>query len=95
MTDVQAAPAITSITVRNPADGSVVGSVPIDTPDTVAAKAAALRAAQPEWEALGPSGRKPWLLKLPSCRYCVSRECPVHSRMLGDTGRTTPGWTAR
>ena len=61
---MQAAPAITSITVRNPADGSVVGSVPIDTPDTVAAKAAALRAAQPEWEALGPSGRKPWLLKL-------------------------------
>jgi acyl-CoA reductase-like NAD-dependent aldehyde dehydrogenase len=64
MTDVQAAPAITSITVRNPADGSVVGSVPIDSPDTVAAKAAALRQAQPEWEALGPNGRKPWLLKL-------------------------------
>ncbi|OAN36453.1 aldehyde dehydrogenase family protein [Mycolicibacterium iranicum] len=64
MTDVQAAPALTTITVRNPADGSVVGSVPIDDADTVAAKARALRAAQPEWEALGPDGRKPWLLAM-------------------------------
>lgn len=64
MTDLQAAPALTTITVRNPADGSVVGSVPIDDPDTVAAKARALRAAQPEWEALGPDGRKPWLLAM-------------------------------
>lgn len=64
MTDLQAAPALTTITVRNPADGSVAGSVPIDDPDTVAAKARALREAQPEWEALGPDGRKPWLLKL-------------------------------
>ncbi|MFB1295186.1 aldehyde dehydrogenase family protein [Mycobacterium sp. pW049] len=64
MTDVQAAPALTTITVRNPADGSVVGSVPIDDADTVAAKARALRAAQPEWEALGPEDRKPWLLAM-------------------------------
>lgn len=64
MTDVQAAPALTTITVRNPADGSVVGSVPIDDAQTVAAKARALRAAQPEWEALGPDGRKPWLLAM-------------------------------
>jgi acyl-CoA reductase-like NAD-dependent aldehyde dehydrogenase len=64
MTDVQAAPALTTITVRNPADGSTVGSVPIDSPDTVAARARALRDAQPEWEAMGPDGRKTWLLKL-------------------------------
>lgn len=61
---MQAAPALTTITVRNPADGSVVGSVPIDDAQTVAAKARALRAAQPEWEALGPDGRKPWLLAM-------------------------------
>lgn len=42
MTDLQA-PALTTITVRNPADGSIAGSVPIDDPDTVAAKARALR----------------------------------------------------
>ncbi|MDG4664313.1 aldehyde dehydrogenase family protein [Mycobacterium sp. 236(2023)] len=63
MTDLQAR-ALTTITVRNPADGTIAGSVPIDEPDTVAAKARALRDAQPEWEALGPDGRKPWLLAM-------------------------------
>lgn len=61
MTAVQ--PRIDSITVHNPADGSVAGSVPIDGPDVVAAKAAQLRAAQPEWEAIGPRGRRKWMLK--------------------------------
>ena len=61
---MQAAPALNTITVRNPADGNVVGSVPIDDPDTVAAKARALREAQPEWEAMGPRGRKRWLLAM-------------------------------
>ena len=51
------------ITIHNPATGLVVGSVPIDDPDTVAAKARALREAQPEWEAMGPRGRKKWMLK--------------------------------
>ena len=46
-----------TITVHNPADGRVVGSVPVDGPQTVAAKATALRAAQVEWEAIGPRGR--------------------------------------
>ena len=53
----------TNIEVRNPADGSTVGEVPIETADTVAAKARGLRLFQPEWEALGPKGRKVWLLK--------------------------------
>ncbi len=64
MTDLQSAPARTEITVRNPADGSVVGTVPVDGPETVAAKARALRDAQPEWEAIGARGRKPWLLAM-------------------------------
>ena len=51
------------ITIHNPATGLVVGSVPIDDPETVAAKARALREAQPEWEAMGPRGRKKWMLK--------------------------------
>ena len=58
MTAVDSPSVATVITVRNPADGSVSGSVPIDDAATVAAKAAKLRAAQPEWEALGPRGRK-------------------------------------
>ncbi|MDH6242481.1 aldehyde dehydrogenase family protein [Mycobacterium sp. OTB74] len=51
-----------TITVGNPADGSVVGHVPIHGAQAVAAKARGLRAAQPEWESLGPRGRRRWLL---------------------------------
>jgi len=51
-----------TITVGNPADGTTVGQVPIAGPEVVADKARRLRAAQPEWEALGPDGRKRWLL---------------------------------
>lgn len=63
MTDLHAKPQVETIEVRNPADGSVVGSVPVDGPEAVAAKARELRLFQPEWEAMGARGRKPWLLK--------------------------------
>jgi acyl-CoA reductase-like NAD-dependent aldehyde dehydrogenase len=63
MTDVEAKPQLTTIEVRNPADGRVVGDVRIDTPEAVAAKARELRLFQPEWDALGAKGRKAWLLK--------------------------------
>ena len=63
MTAVQPKTEATTITVRNPADGSVVGAVPIEMPADVAAKARELRLFQPEWEALGPRGRKHWLLR--------------------------------
>ncbi|MGK2880953.1 MAG: aldehyde dehydrogenase family protein [Mycobacterium sp.] len=62
MTAVQIDIQTATITVRNPADGSEVGSVPIDAPETVATKANQLRAAQSEWEEIGPRGRKKWLL---------------------------------
>jgi acyl-CoA reductase-like NAD-dependent aldehyde dehydrogenase len=52
-----------AITIQNPATGLAVGSVPIDSAETVAAKARALREAQPEWEAMGPRGRRKWMLK--------------------------------
>jgi acyl-CoA reductase-like NAD-dependent aldehyde dehydrogenase len=63
MTDLHTKPQLTTIEVRNPADGFIVGEVPVDSPETVAAKAAELRTCQPEWEAMGAKGRKPWLLK--------------------------------
>ena len=63
MTDLHAKPELMTIPVRNPADGTVAGSVPVDTSETVAAKARELRVYQPEWEAIGAKGRKPWLLK--------------------------------
>jgi acyl-CoA reductase-like NAD-dependent aldehyde dehydrogenase len=47
--------------VRNPADGSVISSVPIHTPAEVADAVARLRAEQPAWEALGHQGRYRWL----------------------------------
>jgi len=63
MTTIQSKTEISTITVRNPADGRVVGTVPIKTAETVAAKARELRLFQPEWEALGPRGRTRWLRK--------------------------------
>jgi acyl-CoA reductase-like NAD-dependent aldehyde dehydrogenase len=62
MTDLHTKPQLTTIEVRKPADGTVLGAVPVDTPDDVAAKARTLRMLQPEWEAAGPQGRKRWLL---------------------------------
>jgi acyl-CoA reductase-like NAD-dependent aldehyde dehydrogenase len=52
-----------TITVRNPADGRIAGTVPVDSPETVAAKARELRLFQTEWETMGPQGRKRWMLK--------------------------------
>jgi acyl-CoA reductase-like NAD-dependent aldehyde dehydrogenase len=63
MTAIQPTTRQATIEVRNPADGSVVGNVPNDSAETVAAKARELRLFQPEWEAIGARGRTTWLLK--------------------------------
>ena len=63
MTAIEPTTRRSTIEVRNPADGTAVGEVPKDSAETVAAKARELRLFQPEWEALGPRGRKTWLLK--------------------------------
>ncbi|WP_324193024.1 aldehyde dehydrogenase family protein [Nocardia transvalensis] len=55
---------MTEIEVRNPVTGAVVGTVPNEPADAVAAKVRELRLYQQEWEAIGPDGRKEWLLKL-------------------------------
>ncbi|MFD3746750.1 aldehyde dehydrogenase family protein [Nocardia sp. NPDC058633] len=52
------------IEVHNPATGELAGTVPVTTPDDVAAAVRELRLYQPEWEAIGPAGRKEWLLKM-------------------------------
>lgn len=56
---VDTAPAV--LEVRSPADGSVVGSVPVMDTTAVNAAAAELRLAQAGWEALGAEGRATWL----------------------------------
>jgi acyl-CoA reductase-like NAD-dependent aldehyde dehydrogenase len=63
MTETKVPVDTTTITVRNPADGAVVGEVPIESGEAVAAKARELRLYQPEWEAIGAAGRKRWLMK--------------------------------
>jgi acyl-CoA reductase-like NAD-dependent aldehyde dehydrogenase len=50
-----------TLEVRNPADGSVTETVTVDGPARVRDVVARVRAAQPEWEALGPRGRYRWL----------------------------------
>jgi acyl-CoA reductase-like NAD-dependent aldehyde dehydrogenase len=49
------------IDVINPATGEVVGRIPNQSREEVFAIAAELRAAQPEWEALGFEGRARWM----------------------------------
>ncbi|WP_067531692.1 aldehyde dehydrogenase family protein [Nocardia crassostreae] len=64
-TKAAATPAVpTELEIRNPATGALAGTVPIDSAETVAAKVRDLRVHQAEWEAIGPDGRKEWLLKL-------------------------------
>jgi acyl-CoA reductase-like NAD-dependent aldehyde dehydrogenase len=50
--------------VHRPADGSLIRSVPIDPPGRVAEVVGQVRAAQPEWEAIGFEGRRRWLGRL-------------------------------
>jgi betaine-aldehyde dehydrogenase len=52
------------IEVHNPADGRLVGAVPNQSADEVAAAVAELRLYQPAWEDLGGDGRGVWLRKL-------------------------------
>lgn len=51
------------LTVHCPADGRLVGTVPDLGPVEISTACTELRAAQPEWEALGPRGRSAHLLR--------------------------------
>jgi acyl-CoA reductase-like NAD-dependent aldehyde dehydrogenase len=53
-----------SFEVLRPADGSLIRNVDVDPPERVADVVARARAAQPEWEAIGLSGRRRWLDRL-------------------------------
>jgi betaine-aldehyde dehydrogenase len=50
--------------VLNPATGETIANLPVDGPEAVAATVARVRAAQPDWEAMGIEGRYYWLGKL-------------------------------
>jgi len=59
-----AASAPEQIEVLNPATGERIATVPVDSPESVAATVARVRANQAEWEAMGIEGRYHWLGKL-------------------------------
>lgn len=74
------------IAIHNPGDGALAGSVPIDTVDTVVAKAAAVRAAQPEWEAIGPRGRKKWMLEYQG--WILDNAEAITEILMSETGKS-------
>jgi len=86
MTAVESPNSTSTITVRNPANGSVSGLVPVDGADTVAAKAAKLRAAQPEWEAIGPDGRKRWMLQFQG--WILDNAARLTEVLISETGKS-------
>ena len=75
-----------TIEVRNPADGTVVGTVPNETADAVAATARELRLFQPEWERIGPKGRKRWLLKFQD--WILDNTEHIIAVLQSETGKT-------
>ena len=86
MTAIQPKAQTATIQVRNPADGALVGEVPTDTPEAVAAKAGELRRFQPAWENIGPKGRKAWLLKFQD--WVVDNTEHLIDVLQSETGKT-------
>ena len=73
------------IDVHNPADGSLVRQVPVDPPEGVAEVFARVRAAQPEWEAIGVAGRRRWLERLRD--WLIANEARLADVMQEETGK--------
>ena len=51
------------VVVKCPATGEIVGTVPVTPRAEIESVAARLRAAQPQWQAMGPQGRAEWVGK--------------------------------
>jgi len=83
-TESKARPAV--IEVRNPADGKVVGEVPNETAEAVADKVRELRLFQPSWEAIGPKGRKTWLLRFQD--WILDNAEHITDVLQSETGKT-------
>jgi acyl-CoA reductase-like NAD-dependent aldehyde dehydrogenase len=74
--------------VHNPATGELIAAVPIDGPQSVAEKVARVRAAQPEWEALGIEGRYRRLGELRD--WLLDNHERVLDTMQAETGKVRP-----
>lgn len=73
------------IEVHNPATGEKIATVPVDSPEAVAATVARLRANQPGWEAIGIEGRYQWLAKLRD--WLLDNSERVLDTMQAETGK--------
>ena len=84
-TNGAAAPVAETIDVLNPATGAVVDSIATDTPESIAATVARVRANQAEWEALGIEGRYHWLGKLRD--WILDNTERISDTMQAETGK--------
>src|SRR4051812_38205398 len=75
----------TEIAVENPATGEVIRTVPVTSPDELAAMVARARAAQPEWEALGPEGRGRLLKR--AQKWLLAHADEVADTIVAETGK--------
>lgn len=71
--------------VFNPATGESIATIPVDGPDKIKQTAQRLRAAQPEWEALGNKGRTKWLNQLRD--WLFDNEERIADTMQKETGK--------
>jgi acyl-CoA reductase-like NAD-dependent aldehyde dehydrogenase len=74
-----------SIPVENPATGEIVKTLPVTTPDEVAAAVAKARAAQPAWEELGFEGRGKILRR--AQKWLVDNSDRVIETIVSETGK--------
>ena len=80
-----AASAAEGFEVRRPADGTTIRSLPIDPREHVADVVARVRAAQPEWEAIGFAGRRRWLERLRD--WILDHQDELDDRMQEESGK--------
>ncbi|WP_458691036.1 aldehyde dehydrogenase family protein [Nocardia tengchongensis] len=74
--------------VFNPADGRLVGTAAEESAAQVAAAAAGLRAAQPEWAASGPNERAKWLLALQD--WVIDHRAELADIVQSESGKVRP-----
>ena len=74
-----------SFEVLNPADHSVIATLPLDGAEHVREVVARVRANQPEWEALGIKGRRQWLGKLRD--WLLDHQDEIADTMQAETGK--------
>src|SRR5215208_133899 len=79
------APATETSDVHNPADGSVIETVEVASPERVAEVVARVRAAQPEWEAMGFKERYRWLGRLRD--WMIDNADALADLMQSETGK--------